>query len=228
MGSHEVDADSFSARAALEVQKSATTADNKPAEEKAATFEAMAATIRRLYATHAAKIHATVAAVGGIGAYVAVRGHMGQVPEALNAVVPPHVSSDPSQLWAPPSREEMLRRLGCPTLPPVKKATDTNTNTDDNGEFDLLIVGGGATGVGCALDAATRGLKVALVERDDFSSGTSSRSTKLVHGGVRYLEKAFKELDIEQYKLVVEALHERSIFLKIAPYLSYQLPIMLP
>ncbi|KAI9338212.1 FAD dependent oxidoreductase-domain-containing protein [Obelidium mucronatum] len=95
-------------------------------------------------------------------------------------------------------------------------------------EFDILICGGGATGVGCALDAATRGLKVALVERDDFSSGTSSRSTKLVHGGVRYLEKAVKELDIEQYKLVVEALHERSVFLKIAPYLSYQLPIMLP
>lgn len=58
--------------------------------------------------------------------------------------------------------------------------------------------------------------------------GTSSRSTKLVHGGVRYLEKAVRELDIEQYKLVKEALNERANFLKIAPYLSYQLPIMLP
>lgn len=58
--------------------------------------------------------------------------------------------------------------------------------------------------------------------------GTSSRSTKLVHGGVRYLEKAVRELDIEQYKLVKEALTERANFLKIAPYLSYQLPIMLP
>jgi glycerol-3-phosphate dehydrogenase len=117
-------------------------------------------------------------------------------------------------------------------------------------EFDLLIVGAGATGVGCALDAASRGLKVALVERDDFSCGssfvasystladclrlepqcigTSSRSTKLVHGGVRYLEKAFLELDIEQYKLVREALHERGIFLKVAPYLAHELPIMLP
>ena len=56
----------------------------------------------------------------------------------------------------------------------------------------MLIIGGGASGAGCALDAAARGLKVALVERDDFACGTSSRSTKLVHGGVRYLEKAFR------------------------------------
>ena len=58
--------------------------------------------------------------------------------------------------------------------------------------------------------------------------GTSSRSTKLVHGGVRYLQKAVMELDYEQYKLVCEALHERKIFLDIAPHLSDQLPIMLP
>lgn len=66
--------------------------------------------------------------------------------------------------------------------------------------YDLLIIGGGATGTGIALDAATRGLKVALVERDDFASGTSSKSTKLVHGGVRYLEKAVWELDYNQYE----------------------------
>lgn len=65
--------------------------------------------------------------------------------------------------------------------------------------YDLLIIGGGATGAGIALDAVTRGLKVAVVERDDFSSGTSSKSTKLVHGGVRYLEKAFWNLDYNQY-----------------------------
>lgn len=64
--------------------------------------------------------------------------------------------------------------------------------------YDLLIIGGGATGSGIALDAVTRGLKVALVERDDFSSGTSSKSTKLVHGGVRYLEKAVWNLDYNQ------------------------------
>ena len=64
--------------------------------------------------------------------------------------------------------------------------------------YDLLIIGAGATGTGIALDAATRGLRVAVVERDDFASGTSSKSTKLVHGGVRYLEKAFWELDYNQ------------------------------
>jgi glycerol-3-phosphate dehydrogenase len=64
--------------------------------------------------------------------------------------------------------------------------------------FDLLIIGGGATGTGIALDAVTRGLKVALVDAADFGSGTSSKSTKLIHGGVRYLEKAFWELDYGQ------------------------------
>ncbi|KAG5852561.1 hypothetical protein ANANG_G00063730 [Anguilla anguilla] len=95
-------------------------------------------------------------------------------------------------------------------------------------EFDVLIVGGGATGSGCALDAVTRNLKTALVERDDFSSGTSSRSTKLIHGGVRYLQKAIMKLDYEQYMMVKEALHERSNLLDIAPHLSAPLPIMLP
>jgi len=74
---------------------------------------------------------------------------------------------------------------------------------------DVVVVGGGATGSGIALDAATRGLSVALIERDDFASGTSSKSTKLIHGGIRYLEAAAKSLDRESYKLVKEALHER-------------------
>ncbi|XP_044043125.1 glycerol-3-phosphate dehydrogenase, mitochondrial isoform X3 [Siniperca chuatsi] len=95
-------------------------------------------------------------------------------------------------------------------------------------EFDVLVVGGGATGVGCALDAVTRNLKTALVERSDFSSGTSSRSTKLIHGGVRYLQKAIMQLDYEQYMMVKEALHERANLLEIAPHLSAPLPIMLP
>ncbi|KAI1610234.1 glycerol-3-phosphate dehydrogenase [Exophiala viscosa] len=94
--------------------------------------------------------------------------------------------------------------------------------------YDLLIIGGGATGSGIALDAATRGLKVALVERDDFAAGTSSKSTKLVHGGVRYLEKAVWELDYNQYALVKEALRERKYFLDTAPHLSTWLPIMIP
>ncbi|XP_071488803.1 glycerol-3-phosphate dehydrogenase, mitochondrial-like [Diadema antillarum] len=95
-------------------------------------------------------------------------------------------------------------------------------------EYDVLVIGGGATGCGVALDAVSRGLKTALVEKYDISSGTSSRSTKLIHGGVRYLQKAILGLDYDQYKLVKEALHERANLLDIAPHLSYPLPIMLP
>ncbi|KAL8183325.1 UNVERIFIED_CONTAM: hypothetical protein K2H54_036993 [Gekko kuhli] len=81
----------------------------------------------------------------------------------------------------------------------------------------------------CRGDANTAGgLKTALVERDDFSSGTSSRSTKLIHGGVRYLQKAIMRLDFEQYRMVKEALYERANLLEIAPHLSAPLPIMLP
>jgi len=108
----------------------------------------------------------------------------------------------------------------------TKQHADNISPEDD--EYDLLVIGGGATGAGIALDAATRGLKVAMVERDDFSSGTSSKSTKLVHGGVRYLEKAVKELDYNQYALVKEALRERRYFLDTAPHLSSWLPIMIP
>ncbi len=94
--------------------------------------------------------------------------------------------------------------------------------------FDLLIVGGGATGTGVALDAASRGLKTALVERDDFASGTSSRSTKLIHGGVRYLEQAVKQMARDQYKLVRDALHERAILLNLAPHLARPLGLVTP
>ena len=128
--------------------------------------------------------------------------------EPLHAEVPK--SPDMSTFKKLPTRAEMIKKL---------KSGET---------YDLVIVGGGATGAGSAVDAASRGLKVALIERDDYASGTSSRSTKLVHGGVRYLEKAFKELDYDQYKLVKEALHERKAFLHIAPHLSYELPIMIP
>lgn len=71
-------------------------------------------------------------------------------------------------------------------------------------------------------------MKTALVELDDFASGTSSRSTKLIHGGVRYLQKAILNLDWEQYKMVKEALHERATMLKTAPHLTHAIPIMLP
>jgi glycerol-3-phosphate dehydrogenase len=94
--------------------------------------------------------------------------------------------------------------------------------------FDVLIIGGGATGCGIALDAVTRGLSTALVEANDFASGTSSRSTKLLHGGVRYLEKAFTELDKAQFNLVRDALRERTTAMKIAPHLTNKLLTFIP
>ncbi|MBM3806032.1 MAG: glycerol-3-phosphate dehydrogenase/oxidase [Actinobacteria bacterium] len=88
-------------------------------------------------------------------------------------------------------------------------------------EFDVLVIGGGITGLGVALDAATRGLKTALVERRDFSSGTSSKSSKLIHGGVRYLQQG-------EIGLVYEALRERQRLRQNAPHLVQVLPFMIP
>jgi glycerol-3-phosphate dehydrogenase len=87
--------------------------------------------------------------------------------------------------------------------------------------FDVLVVGGGITGVGVALDAATRGLRTALVEADDFASGTSSKSSKLVHGGIRYLQSG-------DVRLVYEALRERKRLRHNAPHLVKILPFLLP
>jgi glycerol-3-phosphate dehydrogenase len=88
-------------------------------------------------------------------------------------------------------------------------------------EFDVVVVGGGITGAGCALDAASRGLRTALVERGDFAIGTSSRSSKLVHGGIRYLEQ-------KEFGLVREALAERQIALRNAPHLVHVMPFLIP
>src|SRR6516164_8744070 len=90
-----------------------------------------------------------------------------------------------------------------------------------DGSFDLLILGGGITGAGVALDAALRGLRVALIDKGDFASGTSSISSKLVHGGLRYLEHG-------DFRLVYEALHERTRLLRNAPHLVWPLPFVLP
>src|SRR5215203_6118442 len=88
--------------------------------------------------------------------------------------------------------------------------------------FDVVVIGGGATGTGCALDAATRGLNVALVEARDFACGTSSRSSKLIHGGLRYLEQ-------RDFALVREALRERSLLLNtLAPHLVVPVPFLFP
>lgn len=88
-------------------------------------------------------------------------------------------------------------------------------------EFDVLVIGGGITGVGAALDAASRGLRTALVERDDFASGTSSKSSKMVHGGLRYLQQG-------EIRLVYEALHERQRLRRNAPHLVKVLPFLIP
>lgn len=94
--------------------------------------------------------------------------------------------------------------------------------------FDLCIIGGGASGAGCALDAALRGLKVALIDQNDFAAETSSKSTKLVHGGVRYLEQAFKKLDFAQLRQVRHGLEERHIILANAPHLARPLGLITP
>lgn len=95
-------------------------------------------------------------------------------------------------------------------------------------QFDICIIGGGASGAGCALDAAARGLRTALIEMDDFGAVTSGTSTKLVHGGVRYLEQAFKTFDPKQLSLVRKALHERKTILHIAPHLAHPLALLTP
>src|SRR5437016_11533968 len=88
--------------------------------------------------------------------------------------------------------------------------------------FDVLVIGGGITGAGTALDAATRGLRVALVEARDLASGTSSRSSKLFHGGLRYLEQL-------EFSLVREALRERELMLtKLAPHLVRPVSFLYP
>jgi len=111
-------------------------------------------------------------------------------------------------------------RASAPALgPQQRRAALARLGTE---VFDVLVLGGGVTGCGVALDAASRGLSVALVEKRDWAAGTSSRSSKLIHGGLRYLEN----LDIE---LVREALHERRLLVdKIAPHLVHPTPILFP
>lgn len=102
-----------------------------------------------------------------------------------------------------PSRAELLKRL------------------DDGIPWDIIVIGGGATGLGAAVDAAGRGYRTLLLEQGDFASGTSSSSTKLIHGGVRYLQQG-------NLPLVREALRERSILLRNAPHLVHDIPFVIP
>jgi glycerol-3-phosphate dehydrogenase len=103
----------------------------------------------------------------------------------------------------------------------VKRTEQIERLKAQNEPWDIVIVGGGATGLGAAVDAASRGHRVALIEQHDFAKGTSSRSTKLVHGGVRYLEQG-------NLSLVWEALRERGLLLRNAPHLTHAMPFVIP
>src|SRR6202142_1649134 len=104
-------------------------------------------------------------------------------------------------------REEMVRKV--------------RERAEQQKPWDIAVIGGGATGMGVAVDAAARGLEVVLVESHDFGKGTSSRSTKLVHGGVRYLEQG-------NIPLVMSALKERGLLRQNAPHLVYDLAFVVP
>src|SRR5438309_1998947 len=101
------------------------------------------------------------------------------------------------------------------------RATLLTSLNEPGKEWDIIVIGGGATGLGTALDAASRGYQTLLLEQADFAKGTSSRSTKLVHGGVRYLAQG-------NIGLVREALYERGLLLKNAPHLVKNLPFIIP
>jgi glycerol-3-phosphate dehydrogenase len=95
-------------------------------------------------------------------------------------------------------------------------------------QFDLCVIGGGATGAACALDAQLRGIQTVLLEGGDFAGGTSSAATKIIHGGVRYLEEAIRGADLQEYHVLVRALHERVRMLENAPHLTRKLEFLVP
>ncbi|HEX5598002.1 MAG TPA: glycerol-3-phosphate dehydrogenase/oxidase [Micromonosporaceae bacterium] len=117
-------------------------------------------------------------------------------------------------------RDASVSRYAAGQLSPQRRAADLQRLRTER--FDVLIIGGGATGAGAAVDAASRGLKVALVEARDYAAGTSSRSSKLIHGGLRYLEQL-------ELGLVHEALTERGLLAtRLAPHLVRPVPILVP
>ena len=111
------------------------------------------------------------------------------------------------------------RRCDAAALSPERYQRDLSLLASE--AFDILVVGGGVVGAGAALDAAARGLRVAVVEAQDWASGTSSRSSKLIHGGLRYLQ-------MYDFALVREALRERAVLLRTAPHLVHPVPILYP
>ena len=147
-------------------------------------------------------LYTSAAAAAGAGVlYISYRPR--NIPGLEGPAVPPPGYQEGKLV--PPSFPHTKSRYD--QIQDLKRSCPGSDSTRDNEPYDLLVIGGGATGSGIALDAATRGLKVAMVERDDFSSGTSSKSTKLVHGGVRYLEKAVWELDYNQSVCSLALIH---------------------
>ncbi|MBV1855393.1 glycerol-3-phosphate dehydrogenase/oxidase [Catellatospora tritici] len=117
-------------------------------------------------------------------------------------------------------RDRSVSRFAAGALSPERRSADLRRLREE--EFDVLIVGGGVTGAGAALDAASRGLRVALIEASDLAAGTSSRSSKLIHGGLRYLEQL-------EFPLVHEALRERGLLTtRLAPHLVRPVPFLVP
>jgi glycerol-3-phosphate dehydrogenase len=117
-------------------------------------------------------------------------------------------------------RDSSVSRYTAGRLSPIRRVADLRRLRNE--QFDVLVIGGGVTGAGAALDAASRGLKVALVEARDLAAGTSSRSSKLIHGGLRYLEQL-------ELHLVHEALTERGLLAsRLAPHLVRPVPILVP
>jgi glycerol-3-phosphate dehydrogenase len=108
------------------------------------------------------------------------------------------------------------------------KARREELNNIAGQQFDLCVIGGGATGAACALDAQLRGIRTVLLDAGDYAGATSSAATNIIHGGVRYLEEAIKGADLQEYHVLVRALHERVRMLENAPHLTRKLEFLVP
>eukprot|EP01083_Nonionella_stella_P086469 240268_1 len=127
-----------------------------------------------------------------------------------------------------PTRREQLAELQRHSKSSCANYKYSVDGKDKKDEYDVIVIGGGATGSGIALDAATRGLSVALVECNDWSAGASSRSTKLIHGGIRYLEQAITKFDSKSWDLIYKSILERRHLINITPYVTGTMPIIVP
>jgi len=141
-----------------------------------------------------------------------------EIMHSIKRQLDPHHILNPGKLIDTflQKKKRRVRRDECSS-----RTREDNISRFNKEQFDLLVIGGGITGAGIAWDAALRGMKVAVVEKGDFGSGTSSKSSKMIHGGLRYL----KQLNV---KLVRESLHERGLLLKLAPHLVHPKTHIIP